>query len=197
MKTITTPQGKVVVDESPKNKNWFIPINNFYIDDCNCIRKSFTNDVEYWAVRKNYYEILVSINFSIHKDVPMVIVEYEVEIFVKEQMGLPSYVSIDSMAPSMLLSFNLGVVCYKAAQQKGVYSEADMRKIYMIAWNKGRANESTSMTQDIQSLNQEPIELEMEEFVEEETGDVYKWVNKRIKTTRSSDGQLMAYEKSK
>jgi len=47
---------------------------------------------------------------------------------------------------------------YKAAQQKGVYSEADMRKYHNIMCLHG----NVAGEKFIQSLNQEPIELETE-----------------------------------
>jgi len=196
MKTITTPQGKVVVDESPKNKNWFIPINNFYIDDCNCIRKSLTNNVEYWAVRKNYYEILVSINVSLHKDLPMVIVGDEIEKDFQIQVS-KVYEGISKEFFREDTAREWHKKGFEASQQKGVYSEAQLRKAIGLSKHVKPHHvlgevAVYSTDEIIQSLNQEPIELGREEKI---AIDGHTVIGSEIKTTRSFNGQLMAYLK--
>jgi len=106
------------------------------------------------------------------------------------------------------------------AQQKGGYSEADLinyKRFWLaqdIEWfdntndgdiyknKKGKVvTEKEIVTAYIQSLNQETIELEME-FVDDDEDDYvdggfFGRSIQRIKTTRGSNGQLMAYEKTK
>ena len=96
---------------------------------------------------------------------------------------------------------------YKAAQQKGVYSKEDMRKIAQAAFTIKSNNESLLgdfdkwFTKKVESLNQETIELEMEdsktvekyEFDGTEHGEIL-WA-RQLKTNRVN-GQLTAYVKT-
>ena len=90
---------------------------------------------------------------------------------------------------------------YKAAQQKGVYSEADLRLAFKAGQDYENFDCRYAFNEYIKSLNQEPIELETEdsktvqkhEFDGTEHGEIL-WV-RQLKTTRGSDGQLMAYLK--
>ena len=86
---------------------------------------------------------------------------------------------------------------YNAAQQKGAYSEADishLKWIYNRLVNVHFENENYDymlrLNSIIQSLNQESIELERDH-----PNRVYYDGIQGIKTTRGSDGQLMAYLK--
>ena len=171
MKTITTPQGKIMVDESAEIKegipfwgycwNWFDKINHFP-NGCN-------------QSRGKVEKIIATINHSISLDVAMVIVEDEIEKDFQLQVS-EVYEGISKEFFRVDTAREWHKKGYKAAR---VYSDSEM----------------------IQSLNQEPIELEMEEVYGGETlasasGFALKTKPVRtIKTTRV-DGQLMAYLKS-
>ncbi len=57
-----------------------------------------------------------------------------VEAIVKNLMGLPDYLNLESMSPSMKGSFDFGVQCYNKAREKYEFSREDMAKVieYMI-----------------------------------------------------------------
>ena len=210
MKTITTPQGKIIVDESAeiKGSDWFyndwckgISINQYpHEADLNNYSEAIhLPDNQFLQNKSNCYKVIATINHSISLDVPMVIVEDEVEkqwlIFYKDWLMKNSGVKVLT-APDRVM-FNAG---YKAAQQKGVYSEEDLRKSYnygkipkAIFYLKdgGKETVETSFDKFIQYLKQEYIELDMEEIPLNSDGSNYQLV---IKTNRVN-GQLMAYKK--
>jgi len=191
MKTITTPKGKVIVDESAEIKEGWIVTRN------NRVGKFEKTDGKELLIG-NKGLVIATINHSISLDVPMVIVEDEIE---------KSFLITHPNPPSNFKSsigyreFELG---YKADKQKGVYSEEQLRKAFQCGqqWvhDVNHDIEPETLNQLIQSLNQETIELEMEEVYEGETlasasGFALKTKPVRtIKTTRV-DGQLMAYLK--
>jgi hypothetical protein len=134
----------------------------------------------------------------------MVIVEDEVEKLAEHS----SEVQEGAYTPQHKVTYKHGFIDgYKAAQQKGVYSEeiiiSNFEEKYNEFINSGGLNGSSSDWIDhsklipwfknyIQSLNQEYIELEM---VENYDNDVSIYPNVlQIKTNRV-DGQLMAYIK--
>ena len=47
----------VVVDDSPKGEDFCIPIGTKYLDDTFNIREAITENIDYWAARKDYYII--------------------------------------------------------------------------------------------------------------------------------------------
>jgi len=137
---------------------------------------------------KTPYTIIATINFSLHKDIPMIFVEDKVDKISKANYG----------------SFGIGLeraniwkAGYLEASQK-LYSEEDLRAAAIFAQNI----DLTSLTNKekeiainafIQSLNQECIELEMEGF--KVNGMVDEATSYRIKTNRDENGQLIAYLK--
>ena len=163
MKTITTPHGKVLVDESAEIKegipfwgycwNWFDKINHFP-NGCN-------------QSRGKVEKIIATINHSISLDVAMVIVEDEIEKDFQLQVS-EVYEGISKEFFRVDTAREWHKKGYKAAR---VYSDSEM----------------------IQSLNQEPIELEMISDIPSK--EIMGEFESRIKTTRVN-GQLMAYKKS-
>jgi hypothetical protein len=163
------------------------------------------------------YEIIATINHSISLDVPMIIVEDDVEIITEilcTKKGNENN-SID------LNAYALGIIDgYKAAQQKGTHSDEAMLFAYIEGGNDGAIYESMAVDEDyeaaesfseestnhfIKSLKQEYIELEMEEVFHKGTQEkqddgsiIFKKaeipVTLEIKTNRVK-GQLMAYLK--
>ena len=195
LRVVTTEKGKILVDESAKIRE-----GDWYIDDTNQIRQSITSDKHYWAQRFNYYKVIATINHSIDLNVPMVIVEDEAEKlaidydkskfrnFKREHTTTEFYeTAIDGI-----------IAGYKAAQQKGVYSEEDMEE----AFQQGMDNVDNdgcyidkieiAFKECIEYLKQEYIELEMETINQDYRFDVGQIT--KIKTIRV-DGQLMAYLK--
>jgi len=151
--------------------------------------------------------IIASINHSISLDLPMVIVEDEVEKLALDSYNAayPSYEKVlDYKTIEKFRSVKSYIKGYKAAQQN--YSKEDLCNL--VQQLKDYTNESLNILgcderepQEfvdifLKSLNKKYIDLEEEIFIEEETGEIYKWVNKRIKTNRV-DNQLMAYVKNK
>ena len=170
MKTITTPKGKVLVDESAEIKEGdyiFSAAENRVIKTQYKVNDGFYNRIK----------IIATINHSISLDVPMVIVKR-----VYSEADLINYKR------------------FWLAQDIEWFDNTDDGDIYKN--RKGKVvTEKEIVTAYIQSLNQEHIELEMEEVYEGETlasasGFALKTKPVRtIKTTRGSNGQLMAYLK--
>ena len=191
-KVIITSQGKVVVDETAEIKT-----DDWYVDDTNQIRQSITFDKHYWSQRVDYCKIIYTINFSIDKDIPMVIVEDEVE-----QLALIEFKKEDDG----FLSYDAFVKGFKASQQKGVYSEEDLINLVAFICNKEDGNDITIsesgempsliVKQFIQSLNQEYIELEMDcdYLIQCHCTSNKNCLKPTIKTNRI-DGQLISYTK--
>ena len=176
----TKAGGKVLIDESAEIKEG--------IDGFGCcldgeVFKILKNPLKY----KTNHPITATINFSISLDVPMVIVEDEVEKLACRKYGTDIY-AIESIE-----AFKEG---YTAAQQKGGYSESDLRKAFRegVAYSVGSSTyfqqKPLNENDYIQSLNQK--ELVMEEYVAEMPNIHHKLY--RIKTNRV-DGQLTAYIK--
>jgi len=195
MKTLTTPQCKVIVNESAEIKegNWFVGINN------TIWQRKLINPT------KPCNKIIATINHSISLDVPMVVIENEVE---KLACKLGYYNSSeDNKGNYTTKAFIAG---YKTAQEKGSYSEEDLIKAMeaSIEWWCAEISEKygdIEIIEDfadifIQSLKQEYIELEMET----ECCKKYTSCNMncrydkdtvwKIKTDRIN-GQLMCYTK--
>jgi len=219
MKTITTPQGKIIVDEIQSGKigwNWNKLANKL---------DNLSRDYEIGTFEEmSTNKIIVTINHSISLDVPMVIVEDKVNNLSDEVNNLSAecFNMLRKLNPKggirefVRMSVEFGF----KAQQKGGYSEADLinyKRFWLaqdIEWfdntndgdiyknKKGKVvTEKEIVTAYIQSLNQETIELEME-FVDDDEDDYvdggfFGRSIQRIKTTRGSNGQLMAYEKTK
>jgi len=130
------------------------------------------------------FKLTATINHSISLDVPMVVVESEVEIITETlctKKGNENN-TID------LNAYALGIIdCYKVAQEKGVYSLDDVHKAIDLA-----RKEPKIMIGDItQSLKQEYVELKWETYYFSESGNDQT----RIETDRNSNGQLIAYIK--
>jgi hypothetical protein len=47
----------IVVDDSPKGEDFCIPMGTKYLDDTFTVREAITEDIDYWAARKDYYII--------------------------------------------------------------------------------------------------------------------------------------------
>jgi len=226
MRTVTTERGKVIVDDTAIN------VNDTYTFNGNCYTLRVGD-----TVGPDCHKIIATINFSVDKDVAMVMMEdYEIEelldsvehiavVKAREKYSYSEASGRGTMDKARKIEeykehFNDGVIeGYKAAQQKGVYSEEDM---YMLAGKvtddiaKNKSNAAwcffttPKMIADeyIQSLNKDHVELEMEEVyfhgsgyykkeelsLEKQTR--YSFMKEtRIKTTRNSSNQLIAYAK--
>jgi len=184
----------VLVDESAE-------IKGLYHD-------SFTNKL-YQSNGADYVKsaqvnnVVATINHSISLNVPMVIVEDEVEkVCELEYNKHPNNEILYGNDKYKILAYKAGVFDgFKAAQEKGVFSDLITKQINDFRHD---LRESTSnyvkqncegaifgLNRLLQSLKQEEyIELEMESgYIDGSVGD------DRIKTTQDSNGQLMAYLK--
>lgn len=186
-KVITTEQGKVVAtDKSIKlvRGDWHIEkeliINQFpdYLTDLDDCKK-----------------ILYTINFSIDKDIPMIVVKDEVEdLAVKWFKEKRPNFTVNER------SVNGYIAGYKA---RGGYSEEDLIIIFEATKNH-KIKESNAqinlptIKEYIQSLKQEYIEVDMEDYAVGNYGmsDGEPTIDSRVKTTRDKDGQLIAYQES-
>jgi len=145
-------------------------------------------------------KIVASINHSIILDVPMVILEDEAEVLanihIKTLYRMTNAKTKEhpvftdhTVAEASKEDFKDG---YKAVQQKGIYSEEDLRKALLIK------HDGLSVDYVIQHLKQQYIELEVEEhteWIETNQGQTVTPITYlKIKTDRV-DGQLMAYKK--
>lgn len=181
-RVVPTLIGKIIIDEITRIKP-----NDYYVawED--------NYEIPQWIIYvlvsglngKTPCKIIGTINHSINKNIAMVIVEDEVERLADEY----SKSFIDAHGTEEV-DFIAG---YKKKEQEGVYSEKDMQLCWQQAIRSYIGKESTLFfDQYIQSLKQEYIELETEEYGT--TMKDFKDVNYRIKTNRVN-GQLMAYVK--
>jgi len=150
------------------------------------------------------YKIIATINHSIDLDVPMVVVEDEVETLAEHSIEVQE----GTYTPPHKTTYKHGFIDgFKAAQQKGGYSEEDLWLCYVTGKTKGSYYMDNEFKDYIQSLtNQEYIELEMfdvecscksKEDMSKCSINCCKSNSRnfpRIKTNRVA-GQLMAYQK--
>ena len=169
------------------------------------------------------YKVLYTINFSLDKDIPMIIVEDEIEKLALEWCLINNFNPEDYVHSNKTAEYSrvksIWANGYKASQK--LYSEQDLRKaideardiregeeVFDVESISGLTEICTynwviNKTEDeiIQSLKQEYIELEMEYLSNDGNWkDVLlpsEWdayTKNRIKTDRVN-GQLMAYVK--
>jgi len=181
-KVIITEQDKILVDESAEIKegDWYFIEYNKSIGYAS---KAFID-----GCKTNCFKILYTINFSLDKDLPMVIVEDEFKNTLEKHY---SNGTVDER-----IAFIFG---YKAAQQKGVYSEEDLRNAFRAGeiYQEGIILK-TDEDRYIKSLKQEYIELKIEEVYSGETlasASGFSLKTDAIKTIKTDrvNGQLMAY----
>ena len=193
----------VLVDESADKSN-----QGFYlmIDETSILYLTVDEHKGTHERNNQWAKITATINHSISLDVPMVIIEDEIEKMAKEKYQYtsqnPPYTVIEPK--SKIEGFIAG---YKAAQQKGVYSEEDLAKCITFGWELSHYHRDKEphvllkmQTNYIQSLKQEYIELETEctygdECPSKGAFDKQNLCNIIIKTNRDENGQLMAYKK--
>ena len=212
-KVITTDKGKIVVDESAEIKRGYFCINEENtILKIKSLVKTENGDIlvncgdvdfsESWL--KDCKKIMYTINFSIDKDVAMVILEDEVEnlakkcfrkIYNTEFIGIPTHYE--------LLSVIYKTLTFKAAQQKGVYSEEDLRKAIIMARVGKTYDGDLDISEHIESgyagclvfTEEEIIQTLTQETIELETNVLRDKNNEEIIRTNRVNGQLMAYTK--
>jgi len=108
MKSVTTTKGEIQADKSAeiKESDWYVNGRHIYKAD------------RHYERAENDMKIVVSINFSIHKDVPMVEVEDVVDVEKLAELEFP-VIGIDyPRAKALREGYVRGHI---AAQQKGVY----------------------------------------------------------------------------
>lgn len=193
-KVTTTAKGqKIIVDKSAK-----IFVNDYYDNNGNILK---CDEIK---IRTGCNKIMFTINFSIDKNIPMIIVEDEVEELAEHY----SEVQEGTYTPQHKIIYKHGFIDgHNVTQQRGIYSEEDLNKAFQCGqqWvhDINHDVEPENFNQFIQSLKQEYIELETEEKQHFEK-DITKRVNPlngvfyetRIKTNRDKSGQLIAYQKS-
>jgi hypothetical protein len=207
----------ILVDESAeiKKADWFsCPPRKTYHKctatfEGNLIDNSWEGRENVEITKSSCFKIIATINHSISLDVPMVVMENEVEKLSNYHIKI-LYRNTETKQHPIFNDFTLAETSkedfkegFKAAQQKGVYSEDDLVSFGKICFYKGfdksendDANCFTAWREEapklITDLKQEYIELKAEpteQFDEQTSIGVFK-----IKTNRV-DGQLMAYVK--
>jgi len=196
---IIVEQKKVVVDKSADIINYDDEPYLLITDDYETYIHKHKGDIR---PTTKHFEIIATINHSISLDIPMIIIEDEVEKLAEHS----SEVQEATYTPQHKITYKHGFIDgFNALQQKGVYSEEDMIRCYDgLLQNVGtcvKQSELPTSKEYIQSLKQEYIELEMEEKQHYEK-DKTKRINPlngvfyktRIKTNRIN-GQLITYIK--
>jgi hypothetical protein len=188
----------ILVDESAEIKEG----DTFIVLHHNGISKCSKGTEHVFTDRKKFNKITATINHSIDLDVPMVIVEDEVEKFLPDldkvfiQESEEVYRQTGSLTSIEILKKGISIgLGFKASQQKGVYPESDIEKAIEFGLQysfdqKMVERYKKDKLKFIQSLTQETIDLEME-F---ECHDLESESWERIKTDRVN-GQLIAYAK--
>jgi hypothetical protein len=203
----------VLVDSSTaiENKDWYWDENKLKV-------KHYFESKESFPSLIHRFKIVATINYSISLDVPMVIIEDEVEKFLfklcyydlrnpdncidtseltKEELAIPQVHSED-FANVLCSCYNCfygetemaEYIINKASQQKS-YSEEDLRKYHNIMCLHG----NIAGEEFIQSLKQEYIELEIKWTLGNEEDENQNLIPVRCIKTNRVDGQLMAYIK--
>lgn len=186
-KIITTDKGKVLVDKSAKGKEGYCFNKGLNRVDRLC------RDYEKHSTEENTcFKIIVTINFSLDKDLPMVIVKDEVEKLAKEIVMKNNPNGAENFSMAVFNGLVSDITKSLKAQQKDVYSEEDLIKAIDMARLQGSETFLVKYTEDeiIQSLKQEYIELERKYDA------AILFPETRLKTDRV-DGQLMVYVKNK
>lgn len=153
---------------------------------------------------KTPYKVVATINHSINKNIPMIIVEDEVEKLANEANGY-LFNNPKPLNPngSKALAFDEGFKKGYKAAQKNFYSEKDLEKAYE-AGEDSKEDEingdgESLFSEYLHSLNQKYIELETVEYtdwIERDGGrNVIPIVALKFKTTIDENGQLIAYIK--
>lgn len=109
------PEGFIVTsDEKPE-------IGELYIDDTNLIRRSVMGSGTYWANRNSYQKVIAQqdqIDFSdLTEEEQKEIGWFNIDSFIKEQMGVPSYLPVSSMGPMMESQFTSLKNIFQKAQE--------------------------------------------------------------------------------
>jgi len=199
-KVITTKQGKFAIDEESVCNT-----GELYLSSIKQVIKPKSQ-----GVIQAGDKIIATINHSVSLDVPMVIIKDEVEKLADAYIervyaGIPMLNFEDRERKSTAKFAYIDAIREYSAQQKGGYSEEDLRKYHNIMCLSG----NVAGEELIQSLKQEYIELQEEMLkdcnlcgrtVREQAqgcNDVacYKQHLKTIKTVRDKSGQLIAYLK--
>lgn len=175
-KVITTGKGKVVIDETAE-----IKIDDYYFNHKTQTVQKRTHGTDNESYME-FLKVILSINFSLDKEIPMVTVEDEVERLANIN-GYHDQPSDDLYKEGFFDG-------YYASQQKGVYSEEELRFIYDTALHAtiGNLNHDEEFNRVLSFLKQEYIELEREH------DDTVPYPKMRIKTSKVH-GQLVAYIK--
>lgn len=175
----------VLVDESAEIKEggWFY---NPETKECVLASKrmlSWNNDTSH--EHKGWIEIIATINHSIDLDVPMVVVEDEVEKLAFVEYPIRIDDDYEPWYDGNKEDRDIWIKGYKSAQQKYQFTKAEMKLCFL------ETDMNRSFEEFIQSLKKEYIELETEQYTQNLHKDI--WYEK-IKTNRV-DGQLMAFVK--
>ena len=198
---------RILVDESTGEINNYVT-DGVKIAKVNCLTVDDPN-------KHLHKKLIATINHSISLDVPMVVVEDEVMklAIIDASLIWNDETTLENEQRELnghIVGFING---HKANQQKGVYSEADLRSMFNFGVNEGaecqkglgRCTYEQYLAQ-IQSANKDHIELEMDwdcplkECVKQNPNCVLPnsgvcKAQEIIKTTRDSSGQLIAYAK--
>ena len=195
-RVVETSQGKVAVDESteiPKQGDWVLDNN------CPAI---FGHDFGAVHTKEEIIKlprIVASINHSIDKDVPMVVVDaYDIEKDWGNLAILKMICETSGIGNSYFKEKERLKAKY-SVKQKGCYSKENMLEAYRKGEQSrySKIGEAVLESRFIQSLDYEYIELESDYTVFKSCCKSKEDCHcNRIKTDRV-DGQLMAYLKTK
>jgi hypothetical protein len=185
-KVITKNQGKVVIDTTQVTDTNVWVVNDLDFDE----PIIFKTDEDFFHTGLEAVKILYTVNFSIDKDIPMIIVEDKVKKSLEKHY---SDGTVDER-----IAFLLGC---KSTQKDG-YSEDALAKCITFGWELYHYHKDKEphvllkmQTNYIQSLKQEYIELEMEQLNNKPSSSYSTETIYKLKTTRDENGQLIAYQK--
>ena len=136
-KTIKVNEIDFVVSDEP------IKMNDWYIDDTNTIRESFTDDENYWSARKDYKKILCQLK----SDSPIEGVQIAEEVTIEDLAKMytddtfPEHKGVDDndMSVDDIAEWNhcfFGFISgYTLANKERGYSEEEMRLSFRAGRN--------------------------------------------------------------
>jgi hypothetical protein len=181
------PEGFIVTsnEQAKEGELGYIP---FQGGDIKTVRKYFADDWKKVIAQQD------QIDFSaLTEEEQKQIGWFDIDSFIKEQMGVPSYLPVSSMGPMMESQFTSLKNIFQKAQELlsdrrftlEEVGELFQQIVRIIPEQELRKWTKESFVKHFAALQNRSwtIEVETEEYVQEETGTELKWVGRRPKFT--------------
>lgn len=153
-KLITVGDNKIIVSDGEINSD-----DCWYVDDTNTIRKSITNDADYWKARKDYTKIIAQLPSEKTLDGIPLCEEIRAEELAEKllQNQLNYYINekhTQDECIDFIIGFKISMkISYNLSKSDGVFNESDMKRMFECGRNFQLTGEN-NFTELIESLQQ-------------------------------------------